>query len=68
MMFTLGDPKTKQSIEAFKDSVSVQFTGQFGDGSGMDICGPQELTLLENLNGHIVPVNFGYIYALDIIV
>jgi len=36
-----NDPPKQASFNIFKDSVSMQYSAQFGNGSGSDLCGPQ---------------------------
>ena len=35
------------SFSEMTDSVSVQYSADYGDGSGTDICGPREYQLFE---------------------
>ena len=39
------------SVPKFEDSVSKAYSGQFGDGSGSDLCGQQTYMLYEIVNG-----------------
>lgn len=50
-----------QSFEVFKDSVSLQYTNQYGNGSGSDLCGPQSYQIYEVIIGFIVPVTYVYL-------
>ena len=37
-----------------QDTLSEQYSGQFGDGSGNDLCGPKQYLLLEEVGGNLV--------------
>ena len=36
-------------IDQIKDSVSVAFSAEFGDGSGYDLCGPRDYQVFEDM-------------------
>jgi hypothetical protein len=40
------DPETR-SFSLFQDSISLQYSAQFGDGSGSDLCGPQSYQIMQ---------------------
>ena len=58
----MNDPLVTYTLQLFRDSVSQQFSADFGDGSGTDLCGPQEYTLYERLgNNQLAVVDFAYL-------
>jgi len=49
MVYVVNKAAVIQEIDAFKDTVSQLYSADFGDGSGYDICAPQELFLFEEI-------------------
>ena len=45
----------------FQDTVSRQYSAQFGDGSFADLCGPQVYNLYELVNGQQKIINFAFL-------
>ena len=39
----------------------MQYSSQFGNGSGSDMCGPQSYKVFEVVNGNYVPASFVYL-------
>jgi hypothetical protein len=46
------------NFEEIKDSVSVQYSETFGDGTGFDICGPRQYSIFTIDNGVEQEVSF----------
>ena len=49
------------SLDHVKDSVSRDYSNDFGDGSGFDLCGLRSYELLEVINFQVVPPTFNVI-------
>ena len=53
-----------QFLEYFTDTVSVLYTDEYGDGSGADICRPQHVQLVEEIDagtGLIITPRYAFV-------
>ena len=53
--FINSSSPTIRFFDIFTDSVALQYSSQYGDGSGYDLCSPQEYDIREIINNVIVP-------------
>ena len=57
-----------QFLPFFQDTISLLYTDGYGNGSGNDICGPQQISLVEEIDagtGYIITPTYAYVEVIQ---